>query len=118
MAKFLDEHVSLEELCTRIHCSQDEAIKAADDMINGDIFIADEKGEAWVTRRDGFQIVVALHLKKAARFTVTQIKSALAEHDLTLENPRPIVKLIDDGFLVIKLRLKDLRARYITLLER
>lgn len=117
MAKFLDEHVSLADLCSRIHCDQDEALKAVEDMIGNEILISDEKGEAWVSRRDGFKIVAALHLKKVARFTPRQVKAALVDLDLSMDNRVPIVKLMDDDFLSIKLRLRNLQSRYIDLLE-
>ncbi|MGD8387333.1 MAG: hypothetical protein PVG49_09320 [Desulfobacteraceae bacterium] len=117
MAKYLDEHISLAGLCVRIHCDQDEALKAVEDMIGSEILISDEKGESWLTRRDGFKIVAALHLKKVARFTPKQVKTALVDLDLSMDNQMPIVKLLDDDFLSIKLRLRDLRARYIDLLE-
>jgi len=118
MNKFFDELLSLEDLCKRCGFDIDEAEKAVTDMVGEDISIADEHGESWVTRRDGFKIVAALTLKKVGRFTPAQVKKVMADHNIDLNNREPILRLVDDSFLVIKLRLKDLRSSYITMLEK
>jgi len=118
MMKFFDELLSLQDLCKRCGFDVDEAEKAITDMVGEDILIADEHGASWVTRRDGFKIVAALTLKKVGRFTPAQVKKIMEDHSIDLENREPILRLVDDSFLVIKMRLKNLRARYITMLEK
>lgn len=66
---------------------------------------------------DAFRLFAVAYLSMSLGVDESVASTLIKDHDISLENRNPIIRLHNDGLLSIKLRLVDLKSKFISGIE-
>lgn len=110
--------VSMERFMSSTGLSEEEIEKAAEGTMKDSPFILGTQGKYELFYEDAYLIFTAPYLKKQLRLTWKQISKIIDENDLHFDNNSQIVRIQDDGFTSVKLRLNKFKGHFIGLMDR